>query len=291
MRGALCCGAEYDMMMKPTDQPIIVSGLSGAGLSSVLKAIEDFRFEVMDNMPLSMIPEVLSGGAGRIAIGVDTRTRGFSPEAVLDLVKSCGARLIFITCDDAVLFRRFTETRRRHPLAQDRSVSYGIKAERKLLALLEERADVVIDSSESSIHDLRHMLEGHLAVHPQENLTISLVSFAFRKGLPRDADMVMDVRFLKNPHWNAKLKPLTGLDPAVGAHISEDAGFEGFITQFQGLILPLLPRYAQEGKSYLTVAVGCTGGRHRSVYTVEVLKAWFKGQGIKVFVEHRDLPK
>lgn len=273
------------------DRPIIVTGLSGAGISSVLKALEDFRFEVFDNFPLAMIPQLCGESCGRIAVGVDTRTRGFSPKAVIEQAEKMGARLLFITCDDATLQRRFTETRRRHPLAKDEALQHGIAGEKELLEPLRERADLVIDSTNTSIHDLRHILQGHFDVDPDENLVVTLVSFGFRGGVPREADIVMDVRFLKNPHWDKKLKHLTGLAPEVGAHVREDEHFEAFIAHFKSLIGPLLPRYAREGKSYLTIAVGCTGGKHRSVYTVETLRAWLAEQNVKLFVEHRDLPK
>lgn len=272
--------------------PVIVTGLSGAGISSVLKALEDFRFEVFDNMPVAMVGDLLRQTKdARVAIGLDTRTRGFTPKAVENLVQDLGAKLLFITSDDSVLQKRFTETRRRHPLAQDKSVAQGIKAEKALLEPLRARADYVIDSSETSVHDLRHILEGYFAVSPDENLIITLMSFGFRHGIPREADIVMDVRFLKNPHWEKDLKAKTGKQKVVGAYIEKDHMFEDFIRHFKGLIKPLLPRYAMEGKSYLTIAIGCTGGKHRSVYTVEVLKDWFATQGYTLYVEHRDIPE
>ncbi|MCB1783040.1 MAG: RNase adapter RapZ [Alphaproteobacteria bacterium] len=277
-------------------RPVIVSGLSGAGMTSVLKALEDFGFEVFDNFPLSHVRSLCreiyaaaDGEAARIAIGIDTRTRGFSPDAVLKLIKATEARLLFVSCDDAVLQRRFTETRRRHPLAGGQAVSYGIAKERDLLAPLQAKADMLIDTSDISVHDLRHILEGHFDVHPGENLSVSLISFGFRGGVPREADIIMDVRFLRNPHWDKALKKKTGKDKAVGDYIREDEDFAGFMDRFKGLIEPLLPRYAQEGKRYLTIAVGCTGGQHRSVFVTEELSLWLKGLGVKVFAEHRDL--
>ncbi len=275
------------------EKPIIITGLSGAGISTVLKAMEDFRFEVFDNFPIELIPNLLKGSEekDRVAFAVDTRTRGFSPESVTEVVKETGARLVFITCDESILQRRFAETRRRHPLAHDGAVLTGIKSERELMAPLKQSANIVIDSSDASIHDLRHTLEAHFAIQPEENLTTSLMSFGFKSGIPRDADIVMDVRFLKNPHWDKALKPKTGLDAEVGAYIREDAAFEPFLDNFKTLIEPLLPRYANEGKSYFTIAVGCTGGKHRSVYTVEVLKIWLESKGLHPYIDHRDLPK
>ena len=278
--------------------PVIVTGLSGAGLSSVLKTLEDFGFEAFDNFPLSLVEPLLqeqkrSGEPAdtRVAIGIDTRTRGFSPDSVLAAVKAANARLLFITCDDGILQKRFTETRRRHPLAKDRSVAEGIKQERELLEPLRNKADFVMDTSDFSIHDLRHVLEGYFDIDRSENITISLISFGFRHGVPREADLVMDVRFLQNPHWVKELKPYSGLDQEVGDYIEQDDQFDPFLTRFKTLIEPLLPRYAQEGKSYLTIAVGCTGGRHRSVYTAEKLAPWLDKLGYKLSVEHRDLNK
>ncbi|MGH1404659.1 MAG: RNase adapter RapZ [Alphaproteobacteria bacterium] len=279
------------------ERPLIITGLSGAGISSVLKALEDFKFEVFDNFPLPFIPQLLphsttteTDAHNGIAIGVDVRARGFSPSAVLQMVRQIDARLLYITCDDNVLFKRFTETRRSHPLARNKSVSFGIKAERELLEPLRTQADIVIDTTDTSIHDLRHMLEGHLSVNKDEHLTISLLSFGFKNGIPRSADIVMDVRFLKNPHWQPDLKPKTGQDTEVGEYIRQDPDFNQFLEGFKSMLAPLLPRYAQEGKSYLTVAIGCTGGKHRSVYTVETLKSWLDEQGLNSYIEHRDMP-
>ncbi len=277
-------------------RPLIVTGFSGAGMTSVLKALEDFHFEVFDNFPLALVDSLLEQAGQnnrpplRIAIGIDTRTWGFSASGLLDLVKRTAGRLLFVTCDEAVLQKRFNETRRRHPLAKDRPVKYGIELERKLLAGLKTNADILIDSSDFSVHDLRHVLEGHF--RDQEGpgrMTVTLMSFGFRHGVPREADLVMDVRFLKNPHWDEGLKPLSGLDAAVGDYIRTDEDYEEFVQRFKGLLETLLPRYAREGKNYLTVAVGCTGGRHRSVYVVQELAAWLKAQKMQVFIENRDL--
>lgn len=283
-------------MSEQKRKPIIVTGLSGAGISTVLKALEDFRYEVFDNFPMPLISDLQCKTAEvehaqGIAFGIDTRTRGFSPDAVQKIAKEIGAKIVFITADNAVLHKRFKETRRRHPFAKNKSVSFGIKEERRVLDRLKLHADIVIDTTETSIHDLRHILEGHFALQPAGSLTVSLMSFGFKYGSPREADIMMDVRFLKNPHWNAKLKPQTGLDAAVGEYISADQGFDSFLKNFKDLIDPLIPRYAEEGKSYLTIAIGCTGGRHRSVYIVEQLAQWMAGKGICVDADHRDITK
>lgn len=265
---------------------VIVTGLSGSGLSSVLKILEDFGFEVFDNLPLSLLPELLKQKTNQpIALGIDTRSRDFDIKAMLNQ----DAQLLFLTCDDNILLKRFTETRRQHPLATDRPIKLGIAEERALMEPLRKGADIVIDTTKFSIHDLRHILEGHFKPNDQQDLIVSLMSFGFKNGSPREADIVMDVRFLQNPHWVAELKPKTGKDKEVGDYIKEDEGFDGFLENFKTLITPLLPRYAHEGKSYLTIAIGCTGGRHRSVFTVETLAEWLKAQNIQTHIEHRDL--
>ena len=270
---------------------LIVTGLSGAGMSSTLKSLEDIGYEVLDNFPLTLIKQLLKKPSDKpIAIGIDSRTRNFSPSKLQRAAKNHDAQLIFVTCDPPVLQKRFTETRRKHPLAQDRPVSDGIQKERELLAPLKEQASLVIDTSDLSIHDLRRTIEGHFACEDKQRLAVTLVSFGFRNGIPREADIVMDVRFLRNPHWDKKLKPLTGKDKKIAAYISEDESLEPFMKNFKNLIEPLLERYSHEGKSYLTVAIGCTGGKHRSVFIVEELAAWFKKLKTKTHIKHRDIP-
>lgn len=271
--------------------PLIITGLSGAGLSSALKCLEDLGYEVFDNFPLSLVPTLIkdSDDAARLAIGIDTRTRGFAPDKVLETVKNAGALLVYITCDDTTLQKRFTETRRRHPMADGAPLTIGIARERDMLRPLNNAADLTIDTTELSIHDMRHILEGHFGTRHHHMLSIALMSFAYRHGLPREADIVMDVRFLKNPHWDADLRPKTGLDKNVGSYIETDPEFAGFMAGFQSLLKPLIPRYIEEGKHYLTIAVGCSGGRHRSVFVTEKLGAWLKTLGHTAHITHRDL--
>ena len=270
---------------------LIVTGLSGAGMSSALKNLEDLGYEVLDNFPLTLIDQLLDTKSDRpIAIGVDSRTRNFSAAKLKQAVKKYDAAMVFITCKHSELQKRFTETRRKHPLAKDRPVSDGINKEMELLKPVKEQADLVIDTTEFSIHDLRHVIDGHFARENKQRLAVTLVSFGFKNGIPREADIVMDVRFLANPHWDKKLKPLTGKDKKIGAYIEKDESFAPFIENFQNMIEPLLARYNHEGKSYLTIAIGCTGGKHRSVFTVEKLDKWFKGLKIKTHVKHRDIP-
>lgn len=277
---------------QPANSPVIVTGLSGAGMSSVLKTLEDMGYEVFDNFPLTLCDALLSESHPEdipMAIGIDTRSRGFDPGALLDLVRRSGAVMVFLYCDEATLQKRFTETRRRHPVAKDRPVSAGIKREQEWLHPLRIDADLVIDTTDLSVHDLRRLLESQFEIAKGGRLTVTLMSFGFRLGVPRDADIVMDVRFLANPHWDRELRPLTGLDAPVGAYVAADPDFTGFVENFKTMVTPLLPRYTREGKSYLTIAIGCTGGRHRSVYTVEQLAPWLKAMGHVTNVIHRDM--
>ncbi len=277
--------------MNKNISPLIVTGLSGAGMSSTLKSLEDIGYEVLDNFPLTLIEQLLRKPSKKpVAISVDSRTRNFSPARLKKALKKHSAHLIFMTCDEAILQKRFTETRRKHPLAKDRTVSDGIHKEQTLMKPLQDIAELVIDTTNLSIHDLRHQIEGNFAENSKQHLTISLISFGFRNGLPREADIVMDVRFLRNPHWDKKLKKLTGKDKKVGAYIAEDESFTPFITNLQNLIEPLLERYSHEGKSYLTIAIGCTGGKHRSVFVTEKMGAWLKKMGAKTHKKHRDIP-
>jgi UPF0042 nucleotide-binding protein len=268
--------------------------MSGAGRSLALKMLEDLGWEAVDNLPLPLVASVVQGARAvdrPLALGVDTRTRGFAIRpmlATLDALDAAGARpfLLFMECEDEVLARRFTETRRRHPLAQDRPVSDGIATERRELAAVRERADWVIDTTHLLPADLRGLLGGRFAAR-DAGLRVAVLSFAFKQGLPREADLVFDVRFLRNPYYDATLKLLDGRDPRVQAHVMADPDFEPFMQNLTRLLAPLLPRYAREGKAYLTIAVGCTGGQHRSVFVAERLGAWIAEQGLAVSVGHR----
>jgi len=272
---------------------LVVTGMSGAGRSSALKALEDLGYEAVDNLPLSLLPDLLRAPTQRppLAVGVDVRTRDFGVGALLAAVDRVTGEhtLVFLDCDDETLVRRFTETRRRHPLAGDRPVSDGIALERRRLAPLRDRADLVIDTTALSPGDLKRLLHGHFALDAAPGIAIFVTSFSYRNGLPRDADLVLDVRFLRNPHYVPDLRPHTGRDAEVGAFIDADPGFAPFFERLCAWLAPLLPRYEGEGKSYLTIAIGCTGGRHRSVYVAERLAAWLGRQGRRVGIGHRDL--
>ncbi len=275
---------------------ILVTGLSGAGHSSALRALEDLGYEAVDNLPRALL-NAPAGFDRPVALGIDSRTRGFSADALLERVDRLKAdpglavSLLFLACSDEVLQRRFTETRRRHPLALDRPVADGIRQERLLLERLGDEADLVIDSTDLSAADLKRLMQGHFALDRRPGLAIAVMSFSYRYGLPREADLVFDVRFLSNPHYEDDLRPLTGRDAAVGRHIEADPAYGPFFAHLTDLLLPLLPGYEREGKSYLTLAVGCTGGRHRSVFVAERLAAWLVAQGRKVDLRHRDVAR
>jgi UPF0042 nucleotide-binding protein len=282
----------------------LITGMSGAGKTSALKALEDLGYESVDHVPLSLLGRLIppgdsdaTDGPAPLAIGIDIRTRDFGVERFLCEIASLGSesgadvRLVFLDCDDDELRRRYTETRHRHPLAVDRPVSDGIALERRMISPLRDRADVVIDTTDLGLGALKRLLDGHFGAAVETSLVVFVTSFSFRHGLPREADLVFDVRFLVNPHYRPELRGLTGRDPAVAEHIRRDEGLKPFLEALIGLMRPLLPRYAAEGKCYLTLAIGCTGGRHRSVFVAEELGAWLKAQGMKVHVDHRDLDR
>jgi UPF0042 nucleotide-binding protein len=234
-------------------------------------------------------------GANPLAVGVDTRTRGFNAAQFLDAVARFRSRddlavdLLFLDAEDAVLLRRYTETRRRHPLAGRGGLPEGIAKERARMEGVAQAADVVLDTSAMPVGELRALVERRSALSPVQGLSIELVSFAFPKGLPREADMVFDARFLRNPFYVPELKPLNGLDAAVAAYVAGDPDYVTFLSRMTGLIAPLLPRMVREGKKYLTIAVGCTGGQHRSVTVAERLGQDLVAKGWHVMVRHREL--
>ncbi|WP_193743271.1 RNase adapter RapZ [Sandarakinorhabdus sp. AAP62] len=276
---------------------LIISGLSGAGKSTVLRALEDAGHEVVDNLPLTLLDALIAGAEGRpLALGIDTRTRAFDAAALgarVAALKDAGreAKLILLECGDDVLIRRFSETRRRHPLALDRPAIDGIRAERELLAPLQRWADLVIDTTELSVTDLRARIAERFGGGFSPGLTVTILSFGFSAGLPRDADLVFDMRFLSNPHWDIALRPLTGEDDRVAAHVAADPLYAPTLDKIDDLVRTLLPGYAREGKAYLTIAIGCTGGRHRSVAVARALAARLESSGQSVALVHRDIAK
>lgn len=295
--------------MSKSRQILLVTGMSGAGKTTTLKALEDLNFEAVDNLPLSLIPNLAApmgaknnnaGSPRSLAIGVDIRTRDFDVEnfrRAVELLKQqdeVEVRVVRIDCTDEALQARYSETRHRHPLAQDRPLIDGIHLERTLIAPLADLADIVIDTTGRSPGELKTHLaalfEASSGVETGENqMKVFVTSFAYSHGLPREADLVFDVRFLQNPHYDPALKDLTGRDPAVAKMIKGDPDYARFMDHLEGLIEVLLPRFEAEGKSYLTVAVGCTGGRHRSVMVAEQLAARIETTGRRVRLSHREL--
>jgi RNase adaptor protein for sRNA GlmZ degradation len=276
---------------------VIVSGLSGAGRTLALKTLEDIGYEAIDNLPLHLLGRAVRERdmVGPVAVGSDIRSRNFAVDPFLEQLDELVAnpaldvRLLFLDCADDVLRRRFTATRRRHPLAQERQLSDGIAAERRLVSPLRARADIVVDTSRLSPPEFRRVLAGHLRLEGAPRMGIFVTSFSFRQGLPPEADLVFDVRFLRNPHYQPTLQPMSGQDSAVAEFIAGDPVFDGFFDSLTNMLAPLLPRYEAEGKSYLTIAVGCTGGRHRSVFIAERLSDWLTAGGWSPNLAHRDL--
>jgi len=294
------------MMSQPQDkvQAVIVTGMSGAGKSSALKALEDLNFEAVDNVPLSLLEAIITGGHSQlsapgferpVAVGVDIRTRDFGVDEFLNRLDQITnsfdiqAQILFIDCDDDVLLRRYEETRHRHPMAMDRPVADGIQRERKLVSPLRQRADLVIDTTGIGPGELKTILQAQFAEDAKHELTVFVTSFSYRHGLPREADLVFDARFLRNPHYESELRELSGRDEAVGAYVKADEAYDPFFDNLTQMLKPLMPRFEAEGKSYLTIAIGCTGGRHRSVFVAEQLAKWFDKAGLQAQLNHRDL--
>ena len=277
---------------------LLVTGLSGAGKSTALDVLEDLGWETIDNLPVRMLKRLVDRPDKQhspLAIGFDSRTRGFVPRKMMELVKELDQRedlslsTLFIDCAGGEIERRYNETRRRHPMAQDRPVQEGIKAERELLEPLRRWAGMVIDTSEFSSNQLQQHVRETFGEHSAQQMTVTVSSFGFARGMPPLADLVFDMRFLDNPHWVEGLREQTGIDQAVGEHIEADPGFAPSFAKIRDLLLTLLPLYQGQGKGYVHIAFGCTGGRHRSVYTAERMAEGLREAGFSTTVRHRNL--
>lgn len=283
----------------PQRQLLLVTGLAGAGKSTTLAVLEDLGWETIDNFPVRMLKRLVTmpdDARGPLAIGFDSRTRGFVPGDIIALVKDLAARpdialtFLFLDCAGGELERRFNETRRRHPMADGRPVQEGIAAERELLEPLRRWAEVMIDTTAMTSNDLQTRIRELFDPASEEaGVTITLSSFGFARGMPPLADLVFDMRFLDNPHWVPELREQTGQDAAVGEHIARDPAFAEAFERIRDLLLMLLPRYARQGKPYVHIAFGCTGGRHRSVFTTERMAQALRAAGFSPTVRHRNL--
>jgi UPF0042 nucleotide-binding protein len=281
-------------------QLVILTGLSGSGKSTVLKAFEDMGFYCVDNLPVELIPifaELHAAGEGdlaRAALLVDAR-EGTQLEKLPPLLKHLRRdhpiTLVFIDASEDSLLRRYSETRRPHPLGQDVSVRESLKQERSMMEPIRKLADVVIDSSQFNVHELRHFVTERFKNPDKRPMLVSVVSFGYRFGVPTDADLVFDVRFLPNPYFVPGLRRFTGKDPKVRRYIRSFPQTGEFLKRIEGLLVYLIPHYIQEGKSYLTIAFGCTGGKHRSVMLGEAVKKALEKRGYSAKVVHRDIDK
>ena len=288
---------------EPSTAPgiLLITGLSGAGRSEAARSLEDIGYFVVDNLPPALLPKMAElaaspGGPGRVAIVVDARGGVFFGElsrALEELREQrVPSRIVFLDASDDDLVNRYEATRRRHPLAPADRVAEGIRKERLMMESLRADADLVIDTSGLTPHDLRDRIREMFAQAPPEaGLLVTVVSFGFKYGSPRDADLVLDVRFLPNPHWVDELRPLPGTNQKVREYVEGQEEYEAFMKRLESLLDVVVPGYVDEGKSYLTVAIGCTGGRHRSVVVGDDLSDYFRERGHRVSVDHRDIDR
>ena len=280
---------------------ILITGLSGAGRSEVARSLEDLGFFVVDNLPPALLPKMAEltmrpGSPTRVAIVVDARGGVFFSElskALEDLrALQREARIVFLEASDEDLVRRYEATRRRHPLAPADRVVEGIRKERLMMESLRGDADLLIDTSDLTPHDLRDRIRDAFSdAAPDQGLRVAIISFGFKYGTPRDADLVLDVRFLPNPYWEPELKQLAGTDALVGEFVTGQPMYRQFMQRLGSLFDLVVPGYVQEGKSYLTIGIGCTGGRHRSVVVAEELAGYFRDRGLAAAIDHRDLER
>ena len=285
--------------MVPDHQIVLVTGPSGAGRSTAIHALEDLGFEVIDNLPLSLVPRLLDGPplGRRIALGLDVRNRDFNTTTLIELIDTLtrdpavSLEVLYLDCAPGELIRRYSETRRRHPLAPAETPDLGIEREIDLLIPIRARADHLIETTEMSPHDLKAEITQWFDQSRAAALAVSVQSFSYKRGVPRGVDMIFDCRFLRNPHWDSSLRALDGRDDAVLAHIAQDPRFAAFYEKLLDLITLLLPAHREEGKAHLTIGFGCTGGQHRSVAVAELLAKDLAKAGWPVSKRHRELER
>ncbi|HAF41560.1 MAG TPA: RNase adapter RapZ [Sphingobium sp.] len=283
---------------------LLLSGLSGAGKTTALKTLEDMGWEVVDNLPLLLLDRLLDtplaaghepGDDRPLALGIDARTRGFDANAIVQRIKALRERhghdveTLFLDCSGTELERRFAETRRRHPLALDRPAADGIARERELTEPLRRWSTQVIDTTSFTSNALQQEIRNRFSREGLSEPVLTILSFGFSRGVPRNADLMFDMRFLRNPHWDDALRPRTGLDPDVAAYVMADPAYEEALGRIEDLLVTLLPRYAEGGKTYITVAFGCTGGRHRSVHVATRVAKHLQEAGFSPTVLHRNI--
>ncbi|WP_420861435.1 RNase adapter RapZ [Algirhabdus cladophorae] len=283
----------------PSQRVVLVTGPSGAGRSTAINALEDLEYEAIDNLPLSLCSRLITGDASArpLALGLDVRNRDFSTQGVLDLVTELSGRddvdvdLLYLDCDPEVLTRRYSETRRRHPMAPEEAPIQGVMREVDLLKPLRARADSLLDTSNLSPHDLKAEMWRIFGGTAGGFLAVSLHSFSYKRGLPRGIDMVFDCRFLRNPYWDASLRELDGRTDQVQDYVAQDARYAGFFDKVQSMVEFLLPAYRDEGKTHFSIGFGCTGGKHRSVTMTEKLALALAEQEWQVSIRHRELER
>ncbi|WP_295526076.1 RNase adapter RapZ [Novosphingobium sp. Chol11] len=288
---------------KQPQRILLVTGVLGAGKTTVLRTLEDMGWEAIDNFPIRLLDRLLETEPGSaqldagspLAIGFDTRTRGFDPARTIERVKRLTERAdlivttLFLDCGGIELARRYNETRRRHPMSEDKPAAIGIAAERELLEPLRRWADVVISTTDFTVNDLQQAIREQFAAITPHRTTVTISSFGFSRGTPPLADLVFDMRFLTNPHWDPALRPMTGMDAPVGDHIRQDPVFSEAFERIRDLLVMLLPRFEANGKAYVNIAFGCTGGRHRSVFMAEEIASALRTHGFSPTLLHRNL--
>lgn len=278
---------------------VLVTGPSGGGRTTSINALEDMGFETIINLPLRFVTRLLKDDPpqGPTALGLDIRNRDFSVDAVLDILADLkqttdlNPELVFVECSPKVLLRRYSETRRRHPMAEEDSPDVGIAAEIDMLRPIRERADIVIDTTDYSPHDLKDVLKRWYGDQAGLPLALSVQSFSYKRGIPPGMDMVFDCRFLRNPHWSPELREKTGQDPSVEAYIDEDPLFSDYFRKIYGILQMMLPAVKKEGRAHMTIGVGCTGGKHRSVAMAEKLGRTLELDELQVSIRHRELER